>query len=319
MNIELLIQHKNKIYQPILIDAIQWDTERKGVYGKLSFKVLKDSLLDFTEGDAVRLKVDNTKIFYGFVFKKSRDKEGIITVTAYDQLRYLKNKDTYCYANKTASEVIRMIAADFNLQCGTLEDTKFKIESRVEDNQTLFDIIQNALDLTLQNKKEMFVLYDDFGKLTLKNIGNMKVPILIDEETGENFDYTSTIDGETYNKIKLVYNNEKTGKREVYIAQDSSHINQWGVLQLYETINDSASGKAKADALLSLYNTKTRNLSIKGAFGDLRVRAGTLVAVSLNLGDMIVKSYLLVEKAKHSFKENVYTMDLTLRGGEFIA
>lgn len=319
MDYELLIQHGNKVYQPIVTGEIQWQTERKGVQGSLTFKVVKDATLNFTEGDSVRLKVDGKKVFYGFVFQKKRNKDGTITVTAYDQLRYLKNKDTYVYSNKTASEVVQMLAKDFNLQCGTMEDTKFKIESRVEDNQTLFDIIQNALDLTLQNKKEMYVLYDDFGKLTLKNIGNMKVDILIDEDTGENFDYTSSIDGETYNKIKLVYNNEKTGKRETYIAQDSSHINQWGVLQYFETIDEKTNGKAKADALLSLYNQKTRNLTIKGAFGDVRVRAGTLVAVSLNLGDIIANSFLLVEQAKHTFSESLHTMDLTLRGGEFIA
>ena len=319
MDYELLIQHGNKVYQPIVTGEIQWQTERKGVQGSLTFKVVKDATLNFTEGDSVRLKVDGKKVFYGFVFQKKRNKDGIITVTAYDQLRYLKNKDTYVYSNKTASEVVQMLAKDFNLQCGTMEDTKFKIESRVEDNQTLFDIIQNALDLTLQNKKEMYVLYDDFGKLTLKNIGNMKVGILIDEDTGENFDYTSSIDGETYDKIKLVYNNEKTGKRETYIAQDSSHINQWGVLQYFETIDEKTNGKAKADALLSLYNQKTRNLTIKGAFGDVRVRAGTLVAVSLNLGDIIANSFLLVEQAKHTFSESLHTMDLTLRGGEFIA
>lgn len=319
MYYELLIQHGSKVYQPIITGEIQWQTERKGKAGSLTFKVVKDSTINFTEGDAVRLKADGKNVFYGFVFQKKRDKEGIITVTAYDQLRYLKNKDTYVYSNKTASEVVQMLAKDFNLQCGTLEDTKFKIESRVEDNQTLFDIIQNALDLTLQNKKEMYVLYDDFGKLTLKNIGNMKVGILIDEDTGENFDYSSSIDGETYNKIKLVYENEESGKREIYIAQDSSHINQWGVLQYFETIDEKTNGKSKADALLSLYNQKTRKLTIKGAFGDVRVKAGTLVAVSLNLGDIVANSFLLVEQAKHSFSESFYTMDLTLRGGEFIA
>lgn len=93
-------------------------------------------------------------------------------MTAYDQLRYLNNKDTYVYENKTASQFIQMLAADFSLNTGTLEDTGFVIASRVEDNTSLFDMIENALDLTLQNSKEMFVLFDDFGKLTLKNISS---------------------------------------------------------------------------------------------------------------------------------------------------
>lgn len=319
MDYELLIQHGNTTYQPIIQEGVQWETERKGVPGKLTFKVIKDEIINFTEGDAVRLRVDGEKIFYGFVFQKKRDKEGIISVTAYDQLRYLKNKDTYVYSNKTASEVIQMIAADFNLQYGTLEDTKFKIESRVEDNKTLFDIIQTALDLTLKSKNELYVLYDDFGKLTLKNVGSMKLGILIDEETGENFDYTSSIDGETYNKIKLAYENEESGKREIYIAQDSSKMNQWGVLQYFETIDESVNGKAKADALLKLYNQKTRKLEIKNVFGDTRVRGGSLIPISLNLGDIVANSFLMVEKVQHTFDESFHSMDLTLRGGEFIA
>ena len=318
MSYELLIQHGSKVYQPIVTGEIQWQTERKGVQGSLTFKVVKDATLNFTEGDAVRLKVDGQKVFYGFVFQKKRDKQGIITVTAYDQLRYLKNKDTYVYSNKTASEVVQMLAKDFNLQCGTLEDTKFKIESRVEDNQTLFDIIQNALDLTLTSKKEMYVLYDDFGKLTLKNIGNMKVGILIDEDTGENFDYTSSIDGETYNKIKLVYENEESGKREIYIAQDGSNINQWGVLQYFEKLQKGENGQSKADALLKLYNSKTRNLKIDNALGDLRCRAGTLVVVQLYLGDISISNYLLVEKVTHTFNNDQHLMSMNLRGGEFV-
>ena len=180
-------------------------------------------------------------------------------------------------------------------------------------------MIQNALDLTLENKKCMYVMYDDFGKITLKGLDNMRLNLLIDEETGENFDYTSSIDDQTYNKIKLTYDNEDTGKREVYIAQHGENINQWGVLQYFDTLSEGENGKAKADALLSLYNKKTRNLSIKNAFGDTRVRAGSLIPVMLYLGDVEVKNWMLVEKCKHEFKEGQHLMTLTLRGGEFIA
>lgn len=319
MEVELLIQNGSKIYIPVVEEGITWHTERKGSPGELKFNVIKDDVINFTEGNAVRLKVDGKNIFYGFVFTKKRSKDGIISVTAYDQLRYFKNKDTYVYTNKTAGEFIKMLASDFQMQTGSLEDTGFKIASRVEENTTLFDMVQNALDLTMQNKKEMYVVYDDFGKITLKNISSMIVNLLIDEETGENFDYSSSIDSDTYNKIKLTYDNEDTGKRDVYIAQDSSNMNAWGVLQYFETLQKGENGKAKADALLQLYNKKTRTLSVSNAFGDTRVRAGCMVVVQLDLGDIKVKNLMLVEKCKHIFKESEHFMDLSLRGGDFIA
>ena len=339
MNIEFLIEHNQKLYSPVLDGGITWSTDRKGSPGQLEFTVVKDNSvnsgeyddLDFTEGDCVRLAVDGVNVFYGFVFTKKRNKNGTISVTAYDQLRYFKNKDTYVYEDKTASEVIQMIVDDhFRINkddleeepvvnVGIIEDTKFKIPSRVEENTSLFDIVQNALDLTLQNQGKMFVLYDDCGKITLKDIENMKVDVLIDEETAEDFDYSSSIDSNTYNRIKLTYDNDKTGTREVYMAQHGENINRWGVLQFFDTLKEDEDGQAKADALLSLYNQKTRNLSIKNAFGDIRIRGGSLIPVILNLGDMKLQNYMLVEKCKHEFKDGVHLMNLTLQGGEFIA
>lgn len=138
------------------------------------------------------------------------------------------------YSNKTAAAVIRMIAEDFQLNVGALADTGYTIASRVEDNKTLFDIVQTALDETLKATSQMYVLYDDVGKLTLKNIGDMKLGLLVDNETAGDFDYKTSIASQTYDKVKLSYENKDTGKREIFIAQDGSSINQWGVLQYYE-------------------------------------------------------------------------------------
>lgn len=326
MYVELLVANESgsKVYQPAVEEGIKWTTQRAGTPGKLTFKVLKDDILDFTEGSAVRLKVDGDEVFYGFVFTKSRQKDQIITVTAYDQLRYLNNKDTKVYEGKTATQFIQMLAADYRLNVGDMEDTGYVIASRVEENSSLFDMIQNALDLTLTNTGNMFVLFDSFGKLTLKSLGKMRVGdgdnyLMIDEETGENFDYKSSIDSQTYNKVKLTYDNEKTGTREVYIAQSDENMNKWGILQYFDTLQKGENGQAKADALLKLYNKKTRNLKIQNAFGDNRVRAGSLIVVNLALGDMSVKNFMLVEKCVHTYNESEHWMTLTLRGGEFVA
>lgn len=172
MCVELLVGNESgtKVYQPVVQEGIEWSTERKNTPGKLVFKVLYDNILDFSEGSPVRMKVDGDNVFFGFVFKQQRSKDKIITVTAYDQLRYLKNKDTKVYENKTASQFVKMIADDYALNLGTLDDTGYVIESRIEENSELFEMITNALDLTLTNTGEMYVLYDDFGKLTLTRV-----------------------------------------------------------------------------------------------------------------------------------------------------
>ncbi len=325
MEVELLIGDGTgtRAYIPSVEEGIEWQTERRGTPGKLTFTVLKDDMPGFSEGSAVRLRVDGDNIFYGYVFKQSRDKDQIIKVTAYDQLRYLKNKDTYVYEGKTAAQLIRMVAEDFALNMGTIQDTAFTIESRVEENTSLFEMIENALDLELMGSGELYVLYDDFGFLTLRHLSEMYVGrpgayLMIDEETGENFEYTSSIDDNTFNKIKLTYDNEEAGVRDVYIAQDGANMNRWGILQYFDTLSEGENGQAKADALLKLYNKKTRTLKITNAIGDNRVRAGSMVVVCLNLGDLKLKNFMLVETCKHIYRQGEHWMDLTLKGGEFV-
>lgn len=320
MKIDLTIQNGDTVYYPTVEENISVDWDRQGTPGKLKFSVIKDEILSFQEGNPVKLTVDGTDMFYGFVFTKSRSGKSsyLIDVTAYDQLRYFKNKDTYVYSNKKANEVIKMIAEDFNLNVGVLEDTEYVIASRTEDNTTLFDIAQNALDETLKAKTQLYVLYDNVGKLTLQNVENMKLNLMIAADTVGDYTYSSSIDNQTFNQVKITYENKNSGKREVYIAKDSSHINAWGLLQYTDNVELAASGAAKAEALLKLYNAVTRSLSISDALGDVRVRAGSSIIVKLGLGDMNVQNYMLVEKVTHKFKQNQHLMDLKLRGGPFV-
>jgi len=319
MSVDLWIINGTTAYQPSVEGGIAWETTRAGEPSSLKFTCIQDGNLNVTEGNPVKLAVDGVNVFFGFIFSMKRDKSSQIQITAYDQLRYLKNKDSYIYTNKRADQLIAMIADDFALNVGSLANTGYVISAKVEDNKTLFDIIQNALDETLRNTKSLYVFYDDNGSLTLKNSQDMLLNLLIDEETGENYDYTSSINDNTYNQIKITYDNEKTGKREVYMARDSSNMSKWGVLQYYESVDNPQGAAAKANALLGLYNAKTRNLKVTKAFGDVRVRAGCYVVVKLNLGDVSIQNFMLVEKVTHVFEHDSHFMDLTLRGGEFVA
>ena len=66
-----------------------------------------------SRGNPVSFRFNGANVFYGYVFKKSRSDNRLIKVTAYDQLRYFKNKDTISYVNKTYADVLKMLAADY--------------------------------------------------------------------------------------------------------------------------------------------------------------------------------------------------------------
>ena len=79
---------------------IVWETTRSGAASSLTFTVVKDDTLNFHEGNPVSFRFNGSNVFYGYVFKKSRSDNRLIKVTAYDQLRYFKNKDTISYVNR---------------------------------------------------------------------------------------------------------------------------------------------------------------------------------------------------------------------------
>lgn len=292
--------------------------ERKGTPGKLTFEAKCEKNFKITEGNSVLVYVDGKKFFYGFIFSRKVSKTGFVSFTVYDQLRYLKNKETIVYKHKRADQVIRIIAERFNLNCGELTNTGYAIPKKAEEDAALFDIIQDTLDETMMVKNKMYVLYDKVGKLTLTDVADMKLKdCLIDKETGEDYSYTISIDSDVYNQIKLVYENKKKGSYDLYVAKDSKNINKWGVLQYLEKIDTSDIGKLKSLAYLKLYNRKQRNLTIQNVIGNTKVRAGSMVPVILNLVDIKVANYMVVEKVTHTFNHGQYTMDLVLSGGDF--
>lgn len=315
-DIQVLVDNgKNLFYIPVL-EGMSLTVERKGSPGKLCFKTPYHKQYDIKEGNNVTLIINGKKLFFGFIFTKKQDRDLILDVTAYDQIRYLKNKDYLVYENKTAKELIQMIAQNYHLRVGKLMDTKYKL-SKIEDNVTLLDMIQNALDETMMNTDKLYVLYDEVGALTLKDMSSMVCnQCMIAIDTTENYSYQSTIDSGVYNQVKLRYDN-KDKKNTDFFDQDINSINKWGILQLYEKINNPDIGDVKVKLLLKKYNKEVKTLSVTGVIGHRLVRAGSYVPVFFDSGEVKIQNYLLVEKVTHKFNSKEHKMDLVLSGGGF--
>lgn len=310
-NMKLTIQHNETVFEPPVEEGVKIEWERTGTPGKLTFTTIKS--MSFDEGDPVCFYYDNKLVFIGFVFKKKRDREHRIEVTCYDQLRYLKNKYTYVFEKKTATQIIKALCNDFGLQIGTMDNTGYVIPAIAEENKSAMDIILDVLEETLTNTGNMYVLYDNAGKIQVKNCANMVSNKLITDDTAENFDYSSSIDDETYNNIVLYYKGDDE-KIQIFTASSDSSIKKWGLLRYFEEVKNPTIGQNKANSLLRLYNKKTRELKVTGAFGDTSVRGGTLIPIRLNLGDIVTNNFMIVEKVTHNFNKDHYTMDLTLEG-----
>lgn len=316
-----IIQYQNNVsgnaYEiQDLVSAAKWTTKRSGSPASLELTVMVNESIQWSPGGILTLindEYDKKDKFYGYVTKISQSEKNEVKITAYDQTWYLKkNKDTYVFTGKRADQILKQIADDFKLKTASLPNTGYAIPSMVEDGQTLFDIVLKALDYTLINSKKMYVLWDDFGKLTLSNVEDQKLDLLIgDESLATGYTYEEDIDSEAYNKIKLVKDNKTTGKRDVYIYQDSKNMALWGTLQDYQKVDENMNAaqiKEKGSQMLELYNRPKKTFEVK-ALLNLDVRAGQ--AVYIRIADVNAKAFYIVEECSQDLIKN--TMQLKLK------
>ena len=295
-----------------VIDKITIKSNYKYQPTKVQFNILLDEKTKFNEGDSIQIKSDENNVFLGYIFtKKIIDKE-ILNVTAYDCIRYLITRDTYVYKNKKASQVISMICNDFGLETKMIEDTGYIIPYRIEENQSILDIIYTALDLTKSFNNKKYILFDDFGKISLKSYDNMLLPILIDcDENIINYYYTTSIDKNVYNSVKVSVKNRKTKVISTYIEEDGENKKKWGTLRKFVRLpNEFNSVQAKnyAKNILNLHNKIDKKIEIV-CFGDIRIRAGNLINIFI---DKKAKT-VIVEECIHTIKNNEHIMRLILR------
>jgi len=315
----LTVQTKEYLYMPIIAERITLEFFRVGGPGKLTFQVVRDSVISFHEGDKVVLRLGAQVLFSGFVFTKRRQAGKLVTVIAYDQIRYLKNRDTLAYEALTAAELVRRVTEDWGLATGEIEETGYLIPGRVENGRPLLDMIQTALDITAKQTGHLFVLYDKAGELHLTHTKNMMLDTLIHEGSIANFDYTSTIDRDSYSAVRLYRPSGAAGETAFYGARRDDLVERWGLLRHFARLEEGADGPETAEAFLWRYGRKARRLRIVDAAGVPAVRGGSMLPVALCLGDISAPAHLVVEQVIHCFSEGRHMMELVLAGGDFTA
>lgn len=292
--------------------SISETTNRTGSPGTLKFTLNKGGTLSFTEGDVVRFSQDGTLIFSGWVFTKQVDRWGVIDVTCYDRLRYLKTNASYAFYGKTVGDMVRDICADLQIDVGDISDTGYALPSFIQEDKSCLDILSLAIQKTLLNTGEIFVLYDNGSGISLKRAGDMIAPYVIGEKSLLlDYTYKTDIDSQTYNYIKLSRPNQQTGRADVFVAEDTTNIGQWGLLQLYQTLDEAvndAQAKEQAAVSLQFYNRRMR--TFKAECLGVPLRAGQMVLLRVpGVGDTNLDQYALVEQVSHEYQYSDRTKD----------
>ena len=300
-----------------ITNTIRISSTRFDSPAKMTFTCIEKGNLAIPEGSSVELTVDGQQVFKGYIFTAVRNRDGETQYTAYDQLRYLKANASYTFVAQSLEDIIRRIAADFNLTVGTLEETGYTFPCLIKENETCLDIIFEALSQTIIQTGRIFNFYDDAGELSLVEARNMYTNQLIG--TGSlltEYQYKRDIDSDTYNRIKLVRPNRTTGRADAYIYEDSDTIEKWGLLQYYDTVDENMNAAQDVQMRqqdLQYYNRVLQTVSLESV-GILGVRAGSIIPVRIeDVSDLSAIRLMIAEKVTHTFEGNQHTMKVEVK------
>ena len=265
--------------------------------------------LNVEEGHSVIFFWKGEELFRGMFITQDQSRRKLLTAKAYDVgIRLANNKDTFCYTNKTATEIFIDVCGRFGIPTGEVADTGYTIPELPKPKTTGWDVICDALALTYKATGVRYYPTAQGERMSLlerrRNILQWVV------ETGVNLeDYTLTKSIERVRtRIVLL-----SGEGEVLAqAQNSGLEEKLGIFQEVLRIDDEMNeGQLEqlVNATLAENNAATQNLSIQ-ALGQTDVIAGRGVFVAINPLDVSKSFY--VERDSHTFDRRYHSMTLDL-------
>ena len=113
MKIEVILQNREtgKIYElSDIVGKLSLSSYLEIKPGKAEIELNVVNKIDWLSlGSLVSIKINDKKMFFGYVFKFDYDEEHKVCITAYDQLRYLAFKDTFMLDSMSSSKVFETI------------------------------------------------------------------------------------------------------------------------------------------------------------------------------------------------------------------
>ena len=265
--------------------------------------------LDVEEGHAVIFYWKEVEMFRGVFKAQTQTQRKSLRATAYDMgIRLSNNRDTFCYSNKTASNIFRDVCNRFSIPLGDVASTQHVIPELPKPRATGWDVVCDALALTFKATGVRYFPKAIGSKMhLLERRLNMVVWVI---ETGVNL-----------TEYELTKSTERVRTRIVLLSSEGEVLAQaqndeleakLGTFQEVVRIDDEMNtGQLEelVNQTLTENNQSTTTLTVS-ALGQPDVTAGCGVAISINPLD--ISKVFYVESDSHVFEGRQHLMTLTL-------
>ena len=299
-----------------LVEQAKWKGRKGSSSRTLDVTLIDDdgykharSGIDVEQGHQCIFSYDGVELFRGIIMSQTQTQAKKLQFTAYDNGIYLaNNKDTFCYENKTASEIFQDCCARFNLPVGEVAKCSYKIPELTKSKTTAFDAIADALSLDFDATGIRHYVASDKGKLNLLTRRENILQWVI--EVGQNltsYSYSRSIE-DIKTRVKMV-SKEGTTVAEKSNAELEKRI---GIFKEIDQPDESLTAAQVNDLIASIMEEKgtpQRTLSVE-AVGIAEVISG--IGVYIIIPELEISRTFYVDEDTHTFKDNEHTMSLKL-------
>jgi len=315
--IKLLVFKNKKAYDMShLVSNIRWNGRRGASARTLQVEFIDDdgykhdrTGIDVEQGHQCVFFWQGKELFRGIFMAQEQSDQKTIRVTAYDNGIYLAgNKDTFNYTNKKASDIFQDCCTRFGIPFDSVADTKYQIPELPKPKTTAWDVIADALSLTLKATGVRYYPICRGDKMNLiKRKDNILQWVI---ETGVNLEGYSQ--SKSIEKVKTRITLLSKEGKVLAKAVDSGLEKKIGIFQDIVQINDTMN----AGQLTELVNTTlaenvkaTQSLSVS-ALGVPEVTTG--IGVFIIIKPLDISRTYYVEEDSHTFEGHYHNMSLKL-------
>lgn len=299
-----------------LVEQVKWKGRKGSSSRTLAVTLIDDdgykharSGIDVEQGHQCIFSYDGTELFRGIIMSQTQSNQKKLQFTAYDNGIYLaNNKDTFCYENKTASDVFRDCCTRFGLPMGEVASCSYKIPELTKSKTTAFDAIADALSLDFDATGIRHYVASSKGKLSLLTRRENILQWVI--EVGQNitsYSYSRSIE-DIKTRVKMV-SKEGTTVAEKSNAELEKKI---GIFQEIDQPDESLTTAQVNDLIESIMEEKgtpERTLTVE-AMGIAEVISG--IGVYIIIPELEISRTFYVDEDTHTFEDNKHTMSLKL-------
>lgn len=299
-----------------LVEQVKWKGRKGSSSRTLAVTLIDDdgykharSGIDVEQGHQCIFSYDGTELFRGIIMSQTQSNQKKLQFTAYDNGIYLaNNKDTFCYENKTASDVFRDCCTRFGLPMGEVASCSYKIPELTKSKTTAFDAIADALSLDFDATGIRHYVASSKGKLSLLTRRENILQWVI--EVGQNitsYSYSRSIE-DIKTRVKMV------SKEGTTVAEKSNSEleKKIGIFQEIDQPDESLTTAQMNDLIESIMEEKgtpERTLSVE-AMGIAEVISG--IGVYIIIPELEISRTFYVDEDTHTFEDNKHTMSLKL-------